>query len=150
MFWSFNHYDTQRKRLTTCHFYDTLRFLHSPVFSVGALTLSSHNPPLTPRQTVSSVALLGKSLGKTTTTSPSPSTTIMRKNLTSNPLNASCMKTSCILVVGMKRVVGVWRYVEEVVEVWTPRPRSTVSDSSMICISLGLGEAEKTAKDVPV
>jgi hypothetical protein len=40
------------------------------------------------------------------------------------------MKISCILVVGMKRVVGVWRYVVEVVLVCTPRPRRRVRDSS--------------------
>jgi hypothetical protein len=33
----------------------------------------------------------------------------------------------------MKRVVGVWRYVEDVVEVWMPRPRRTVRDSSVAC-----------------
>jgi hypothetical protein len=50
-------------------------------------------------------------------------------------LKASCMKISWILVVGMKRVVGVWRYVEDVVDVCTPRPRSRVSDSSMEVVS---------------
>jgi len=39
------------------------------------------------------------------------------------------------MVVGMKRVVGVWRYVEDVVEVCTPRPRMRVRDSSGVTVS---------------
>lgn len=45
------------------------------------------------------------------------------------------MNISWILVVGMKRVVGVWRYVEDVVEVWIPRPRRTVRDSSVAVLA---------------
>jgi len=41
------------------------------------------------------------------------------------------MKMSWIEVVGMKRVVGVLRYVAEDVDVCRPRPRSNVSDSSV-------------------
>jgi hypothetical protein len=40
------------------------------------------------------------------------------------------MKMSWTSVVGIKRVVGVRRYVEEDVEVWRPRPRRRVRDSS--------------------
>jgi hypothetical protein len=39
-----------------------------------------------------------------------------------------------MLVVGMKRVVGDCRYVEDVVDVWMPRPRRTVRDSSVAMV----------------
>jgi hypothetical protein len=43
---------------------------------------------------------------------------------------------SWILVVGMKRVADACRYVEEVVEVWIPRPRRRVRDSSAEALDL--------------